>query len=205
MEKGPERSGEDRSWIKDMLAKSATKIVSSQEDERVVLAAPILSGHKDAGTIRLDPEARNKQEAKKDSQKEECGAGKKRKVEGEKEGKTKGKKGKEKAKIFQPSPPVTRSRKRNRVETPENRTASQDSCTARNLHGGDTVPHGTFIDGEGYTPPLIQEAARMYEARKARIQVDLIRLLLDTDHPETKKAAQGILDLSRQDILKPGF
>ena len=29
MEKGPERTGEDRNWIKEMLAKNSTRIVSS--------------------------------------------------------------------------------------------------------------------------------------------------------------------------------
>ena len=65
MEKGPERSGEDRNWIKEMLDKSSTRIVSSQEEERVVIAAPTPSGHQDVETIRLDPEARRKQEEKK--------------------------------------------------------------------------------------------------------------------------------------------
>ena len=45
----------------------------------------------------------------------------------------------------------------------------------------------------------------MAEARKARILVDLIRQLLDNNHPEARKAAQGLLDLARRGILKPGI
>ena len=57
IEKGQDRSGEDREWISGMLAKDSTKIVSSQQ---VVIVAPTPSGHQDAGTIKLDPEAQSK-------------------------------------------------------------------------------------------------------------------------------------------------
>lgn len=67
------------------------------------------------------------------------------------------------------------------------------------------IPNTHTDTDEGYTPHTTQEAARMAKTRKARIQVDLIRLLLNTGHPEAVKAAQGILNLTRQGILEPGL
>ena len=168
MEKGHNRSREDREWISKMLAKDSTRIVSSQQ---VVIVAPTPSAHQDVGTIRLDPL-------------------------------------------------VTRARKRARQTTfADSRTASQDSCTPRNPLQDNTLLPATNNDSnvddkakdhndsykEGYTPPLIQEAAQIAEARKARILVDLIKQLLDNNHPEARKAAQGLLNLARRGILKPGI
>ena len=112
MEKGQHRSGEDREWISKMLAKDSTKIVSSQQ---VVIVAPTPSGHQDAGTIKLDPEARRKEEEGKEKEKEE----KNEKGGGKGIGRGKGK-GKGKAPKISPpanrvSPPITRARKRARL------------------------------------------------------------------------------------------
>ena len=200
MEKGQNRSGEDREWIAKMLAKDSTRIVSSQQ---VIIVAPTPSGHQDMGTIRLDPEARRKvEEGKEKEGGKENDKGKeigKNRAEREKVTTHTSRKGKGRApQTGRTTPPITRARKRARqANAAESHTASQDSCTPRNLlqdngtpdvpHGGDTAPHSTLIDGEGYTPPSTQEAARMAKARKARKLVDLIQLLLDNDHPEARK------------------
>ena len=65
IEKVPNRSGEDRDGIKEMLAKNSVRIVSSQEQE-VVIVALTPSGHQNARTIKLDQKARRKAEAEKE-------------------------------------------------------------------------------------------------------------------------------------------
>ena len=141
-----------------MLAKDSTRILSQEEPE-VVLLAPTPSGHQDAGSIKLDPEAREKAEKEKGTAKTKTTT----------IPRNKGKK------APQTSPPVTRARKRARqVATSETRTASQDSCTPRNPLQGEmpTFSAGTqdrhlgldilgtpaknnnpFRPSEGYTPP----------------------------------------------------
>ena len=220
--RSPEAQDTEAGWIKARQEREKEQeqrmkkewVKSKLEQDETLLVAPTPSGHQDAGTIKVNPEARKQAD--------------KNKTEKEKTTTNTSRKGKGKApRTGRNTPPVTRARKRARqANTAESRTASQDSYTPRNPlqdNGTPDVPHSgephgtivdgeeytstqeaariaearTIIDGEGYTPPSTQEAARIAEARKARIQVDLIRLLLDADYPETKKTAQGILDLSR--------
>lgn len=53
LEKGPSGNSE---WIRAMLAKNSTKLVTSQESPVLVASTP--EEHQDAGTIKLDPEKR---------------------------------------------------------------------------------------------------------------------------------------------------
>ena len=131
LEKGQERSGEDREWISKMLAKDSTRIVSLQQ---VVIVAPTPSAYQDAGTIKLDPEGKRKEEEEKEKEKHK---GKGKGIETEKgKGIGKGKGKAPKTPLWdtnRTSPPVTRARKRARQTTlAESYTASQDSCTPRN-------------------------------------------------------------------------
>ena len=215
------RSGEDREWIAKMLAKDSTRIVSSQQ---VLIVAPTPSGHQDAGTIKLDPEARRK---------EEVGREKEKKKENNKAGKEVGKgktreKGKGKGKIFRSEPPVTRARKRSRKEdeSPETRTASQDSCTLRNPLRPPTPPVPTFSAGtqerhlgldtpatpaknnpfrpsEGYTPPPPHPPPATDEnTTKAANTIALIKTALgltkDIEHKTpAKKLIWGLVELAK--------
>ena len=146
----------DKAWIRQLLtSEENTAIVSSQPE--IVLVAPTPPAHQDAGSITLDPTARKQAESKK-------GAG--------------GKKGK----VFRTSPPVTRSRKRTRNQNPnESRTASQDSCTPRNL---------TTSTEHGYTPPPAGDLPKILAARNGETDLKFIRKLLDLHKEEFDPIAE---------------
>ena len=241
MEKGPTRSGEDREWIKEMLTKTSTRIVSQEDEitktptapqkEEVVIVAPTPLGHQDAGTIKLDQEARKAAEREKVAT-----------AEGKK-----GSKGKGKARTPPPamrtSPPVTRARKRARQTTAtDSRTASQDSCTPRNpLQDGaprdphHTSPHEqTFLAGtqdrhlglddpatptrnnpfrpsEGYTPPrgyTETPPGGHSETETGLIGTTLFKKLLEKlpDFPRSsRRAIWGLIELVREGALEPSL
>lgn len=187
-------SKEDNKWIKGLLEKGSTKMVlarsqeaqdteagwikarqerqekekqeqekqeerkkaewakSKIEQEKVILVSSTSSAHQDAGTIRVDPEARRRVEKGKRAEK-----------------------GKKKAN--RSSPPITRSRKRTRQTTTEDRTASQDSCKPRNPFTGGNALGETdtnIVEGPGYTPPSTQEVAQMVEAKRVQTQIAFV-------------------------------
>ena len=176
LRKGTERTRNDKAWISQMLGKGSTKVVASQ-NEGVVLLAPTPSGHQDAGTIKVNPEARKQSEKRREK------------------------------KIFRTSPPATRSRKRARQATmTESRTASQDSCTPRNpqvntknREDGTSDPTPTppmnpnppFRHSEGYTPPPPRPQAFPAEGEQ---EMHFIRQALKlANDPTHEKAARKLI------------
>ena len=212
MEPGPNRSGEDRQWIKEMLEKSSVRIVTSQEADEVVIVASTSPDHQDAGTIKLDKEAREEAEKEKGKAAAEPVPNQAARSKGKGKGKA--------GKTSRTTPPVTRARKRARqTNTEGSRTASQDSCTPRNpLEGeratsniatadtGETTGNAREKHGheEGYTPPSTQEAAQIAETGRARTQIEFIQQLLATQDPRAKGIIRQILQLIQEKALRTG-
>ena len=150
-----QKEKEKEQWTKTEWVKSKL------EQDETLLVAPTPTGHQDAGTIRVNPEARIQADKNKAvKEKVTAHTNKKGKGRAPKAGRT--------------SPPVTRARKRARqANTTDSCTASQDSCTPRNPLQDNSAPNplqteeedpGTptppynpprrpFRPSKGYTPP----------------------------------------------------